>query len=144
MDKSVRNALIAASVLLTVYFSVLTLVSGWKFALFQFSSFWYFILSLALGFGIQIGLYTYLKKLIREENGSKKVIVVSGTTSTAAMISCCTHYLANILPILGITGALTIVSQYQVQIFWIGIIANIFGITFISSRIIKFLKSRQN
>ncbi|MDH4235080.1 MAG: YHS domain-containing protein, partial [Gallionella sp.] len=83
--------------LLAVYFGVVSLISGTNFALEQFAKFWYFIVLLALGFGIQVGLYTYIKNLAGQHGASGKVVAVSGTTSTAAMVSCCAHYLANIL-----------------------------------------------
>lgn len=140
--KILFKALIAIVSLLLFYFVIVSAISGFKFALSQFESYWYFLISLALGFGVQIGLYSYLKQLIRNGNMvmSGKTVAVTGTTSTLAMISCCAHYLANIVPILGIAGALSIISQYQVKIFWIGLAFNIFGIIFISNKIIKFKK----
>ena len=132
--------MLASAILLGVYFAVLTLVSGWSFAQSQFSDFWYFIVSLVEGFGIQIALYQYLKGLVHSGQGMGKVVGVSGTTSTAAMISCCAHYLVNLVPILGITGLATFVAQYQIKIFWVGLAFNIFGIVFISNKIIKFKK----
>lgn len=138
--KSILYGTLASSLLLGVYFAVLSLASGWNFAQDQFSAFWYFIVSLALGFGIQIGLYTYARGLIRGKYGEGKVLGVTGATSTAAMISCCTHYLANLLPVLGMAGVVTFVAQYQIKIFWIGLVFNIFGIAFISNKIIKFEK----
>lgn len=131
---------LAASVLLLgIYFAVLSLVSGWGFAASQFAQFRYFIVTLAVGFGIQIGLYRYLKvkHSLRHGDTSGRVVAATGTTSTAAMISCCAHYLVNILPILGATGIATIAAQYQVKLFWIGIAFNLAGIAFISSRIIS-------
>ncbi|HEY4504662.1 MAG TPA: hypothetical protein VJI73_02730 [Candidatus Paceibacterota bacterium] len=136
--KSILSGILASSLLLGVYFAVLSLVSGWGFAQDQFSDFWYFIVSLALGFGVQIGLYVYLRGLIREKHGSGKVLGVTGTTSTATMISCCTHYLANLLPILGTVGIVTFVAQYQVELFWVGLLFNAGGIFYIANRIIKF------
>ena len=52
------------------------------------------------------------------------------------MISCCAHYAANILPILGITGTLSLVGQYQIQLFWVGLVANALGIAYITRMII--------
>lgn len=127
--------------LLAVYFSVVSLISGWQFALIQFSGFWYFIIGLAIGFGIQIGLYTYLKNIIRQKNASGNVLAVSGTTSTAAMISCCAHYLANILPIIGAVGAISLINQYQVELFWVGLAFNIAGIVYIGQKVIIFHQS---
>ena len=137
--KSIRNGSIAALILLGVYVIVVSFVSGWDFAQVQFSKFWYFILTLALGFGIQVGLYTYLKNAIKQ-NASPRVLAVSGATSTAAMISCCAHYLVNLLPILGAVGIITIISQYQVQLFWVGLVFNFAGIVYMANKVYKYTR----
>mgnify|MGYP001616791700 FL=1 len=123
--------------LLAIYFAMVSLISGWSFAVNQFVSFWYFITSLAAGFGIQIGLYSYLRSAVRRQI-SAGVVATSGTTSTIAMISCCAHYLANILPIIGASGVIALIGQYQVEIFWLGLAMNALGIGYIINRIIKF------
>ncbi|MBI5438140.1 MAG: hypothetical protein HY936_04205, partial [Nitrosomonadales bacterium] len=56
--------------LLAIYFGVVSLISGMDFALGQFATFWYFIVLLALGFGVQVGLYTYLKNLVGQHGAS--------------------------------------------------------------------------
>lgn len=134
--KSTIYGVIGAVALLTAYFFVVSLISGWSLALSQFGRFWYFLVSLAIGFGIQIGLYTYLRNVIHQKNGSGGVLAVSGTTSAAAMLSCCAHYLANILPIIGTIGAVSLISQYQVEFFWVGLVFNIFGIVYIGRKVI--------
>ena len=133
----------SALALLGVYFAVLTFVSGLSFVLEQFSTFWYLVVSLAVGFGIQIALYQYLKGLVHSGQGMGKVVGVSGTTSTAAMISCCAHYLVNLVPILGVTGLVTFVAQYQVELFWVGLAFSALGIAFMVLRITKFRKQRR-
>lgn len=140
--KIIFNAFAAVILLLLFYFSIVTAVSGWQFAKAQFSIYWYFLVSLATGFGVQIGLYTYLKQKIKNRNAaiSGKPLVITGTTSTLAMVSCCAHYLANIIPLLSIAGALTIVAQYQIQLFWVGLLFNVFGIAYMANEIIKFEK----
>jgi Cu+-exporting ATPase len=143
VTKSVLYGTLASAILLGVYFVVLTLVSGWNFAQSQFADFWYFIISLVVGFGIQIGLYQYIKGLVHSGQGMGKVVGVSGTTSTAAMISCCAHYLVNLVPILGVTGLVTFVAQYQVEFFWVGLASNIFGIGYMATRITKFKKNHE-
>jgi len=136
--KSILYGIFASALMLGVYFVVLTLVSGREFAQSQFASFWYFIVSLAIGFGIQIGLYVHLKKLVVGKHGGGKMLGVTGTTSTVAMISCCAHYLANLLPILGTIGIVTFVAQYQTELFWVGIIFNVGGIAYMARRITQF------
>ncbi len=128
---------LASGLLLGVYFGILTLVSGWDFTLEQFADFWRFIVALAVGFGVQVGLYTYLRRLARQCGGAGKVAAVSGGTSAAAMISCCTHYLANIVPILGATGVVALAGQYQVELFWVGLAFNLGGVSYIAWRVVQ-------
>ncbi|MEQ1589313.1 MAG: hypothetical protein ABL902_03055 [Gallionella sp.] len=128
---------VAFMLLLAIYFGVVSLISGMDFALEQFAKYWYFVLPLALGFGVQVGLYTYLKNLVGQHGASGKVVAVSGTTSTAAMVSCCAHYLTNILPILGVTGFLAVVAEYQIELFWLGLAFNAAGIAYILSKVIN-------
>ena len=135
--KAIGAGLLASSLLLGVYFGVLTLVSGWGFPLEQFADFWHFIVALAIGFGVQVGLYTYLRSLARQCAGTGKVAAVSGGTSAAAMISCCTHYLANIVPILGATGLVALVGQYQVEFFWVGLLFNLAGVAYIGTKLVQ-------
>jgi Cu+-exporting ATPase len=127
--------------LLGVYFLLLTAVSGWEFTVSQFFDFWYFIVSLAAGFGIQLGLFTYLRNAVRGMGMSGKVVAVSGTTSTAAMISCCAHYLTNILPVLGAAGLVALVAQYQIELFWLGLASNLAGIVYMGNRVFKFRRA---
>jgi Cu+-exporting ATPase len=126
---------LATLAMLGIYFGVLTLVSGWDFTVSQFGQFWYYVLPLALGFGIQMGLYVYLRLRLAHHHTGGKMVVASGATSTGAMLACCTHYLANILPVIGAAGAVTLVAQYQVELFWVGLAFNLAGIIFIGSRI---------
>ncbi len=138
ISRSSLLGLTAMFVLLGIYLLVLTAVSGRAFALNQFSEFWQFIISLALGFGVQVGLFSYLRSAIRSHCASGKALAVSGTTSTAAMISCCAHYLTNILPVIGAAGFMTVVSQYQAEFFWVGLASNAAGIFYMASKIVKF------
>ena len=123
--------------LLAVYFGALTLVSGWKFTLSQFSEFWYYIVPLAAGFGIQVALYVRLRQVIRRAKDSRTVLAASGTTSTAAMVSCCAHYLTNVAPVLGATGLVAFAAQFQVELFWLGLLFNAAGIAYVGYQLVK-------
>lgn len=139
LSNVVKKGLLSTSILLVVYFTIVTLVSGWSFAQEQFRQFWYFVVTLATGFGIQVGLYSYLKSSIKG-TVSPRVVATTGATSTAAMISCCAHYLVNLLPILGAVGIITVISQYQVQLFWLGLAFNFAGIVSMANKVYKFSK----
>ncbi len=133
--RAVLSGAAGCLLLLTVYFTMLTLVSGWSFTLAQFAGFWYFIVPLAVGFGVQVALYIRLRDVTSHGDASGKVIAVSGGTSTAAMISCCTHYLANVLPVLGATGLVALVAQYQTELFWVGLAFNAAGVIYVGRKL---------
>ncbi|MBI1988460.1 MAG: hypothetical protein HYS65_01760 [Betaproteobacteria bacterium] len=139
--RPVNFGVLAFALLLAVYFGALTLISGWQFTLGQFSEFWYYIVPLAGGFGLQVALFTRLRHVVHQSAAdARTVMAASGTTSTAAMISCCAHYLVNIAPVLGATGLVTFAAQYQVEFFWVGIAFNLAGIAFIGNRLWKATK----
>ncbi|HSQ82689.1 MAG TPA: hypothetical protein VLU54_16415 [Casimicrobiaceae bacterium] len=126
---------VAFTALMAIYFGVLTLVSGWSFTLGQFTQYWYYIVPLGVGFALQVGLFVRLRELVAGAAGTKTVMATSGTTSAAAMVSCCTHYLVNLASILGAAGLVTFVSQYQVQFFWVGLAFNAAGLAYIGRRL---------
>lgn len=120
--------------LLILYFTVLAQISGWNYTKIQFAQNWYWIIGLAAGFGIQVFLFGYARALHRAAM-SGKMLGVTGTTSGAAMLACCTHYLVNILPFIGISGLVTFVGQYQTGLFAVGVIFNIAGIGYLSNKL---------
>lgn len=131
---------IAFVALMGLYLGVLTLVSGWSFTVSQLVQYWYYILPLAVGFAVQVGMFVRLRALVRSGAGTKSVMAASGTTSATAMVSCCAHYLVNLAPILGAAGLVTFVSQYQIEFFWVGLASNAAGILYIGSRLASGLK----
>lgn len=135
MRKAGAAALTAQLGLLGAYFGLLTLLSGWQFTWEEFGRYGPFIVALATGFGVQVGLYVYLRRLTRRTGAHGTVVAASGSASAAAMVSCCTHYLANLLPILGASGMVVFVSQYQVAFYWTGLALNAAGIAFIGARV---------
>jgi len=46
--------------------------------------------------------------------------------------------LANILPIIAVSGIISLAGQYQIELFLIGIVFNIAGIVYIGLKIIQF------
>jgi len=131
---------LAFAALLAAYFAVLTLVSGWAFTLGEFARFWYYVLPLAAGFGVQVGLFSYLRRLIGTPHASGTVVAASGTTSTAAMISCCAHYLVNVAPVVGATGLVAFAAQYRIEFFWVGLAFNLAGIAYIGNKVLNARK----
>jgi Cu+-exporting ATPase len=123
--------------MLALYFASLSLISGWDYTLSEFLNFWPYLVALAVGFGVQIGLYVFLKQQLAQHHAGGKVVIATGTTSTAAMVSCCSHYLVNVLPAIGAAGFIALVAQYQVELFWVGLAFNAAGIVFVGSKVLQ-------
>jgi Cu+-exporting ATPase len=138
--RPVSFGILAFGLLLAAYFGMLTVISGWTFTVRQFSEFWFYIVPLGAGFGLQVALYIRLRNLLHQSKDARTVMAATGTTSTAAMISCCAHYLVNIAPVLGATGLVTFATQYQVEFFWVGLAFNAAGIAYIGNKLWKATK----
>lgn len=134
--KSIGKGLLAAGGLLTLYFFLVSSISGWTFAKSQFIANWYWIIGLAVGFGVQIFLFAYLRALHRERMAGA-VAATTGTVSGLTMVACCAHYLVNILPIVGISAFAAVVGQYQRELFIVGAVLNIGGIAYMGAQLIQ-------
>ncbi len=135
--KAAAYGVLGSSILLALFFALLSLISGWAETLRQFSSYWPYLLTLAIGFGLQISCFVRLRDVTRHQGAGGAVVAVSGGTSTAAMISCCTHYLVNVLPVIGATGFVALVAQYQIELFWVGIAFNLAGLAYIGHKLLQ-------
>jgi Cu+-exporting ATPase len=96
---------------------------------------------LAAGFGVQVALFLKLREVVSRAKEAGAAIAVSGTTSTAAMISCCAHYLANVAPVLGATGLVAFAAQFQVELFWVGLAFNAAGIGYVGTKLWQATKA---
>lgn len=138
MLRSATIALLAAALLFLVFVVVVSGISGWEGFQSQLARYWPYLLALDLGFGLQVGLYAYLRRMIRQARGLTSAVAAGGTTSTVTMVSCCAHYLATAIPILGATGLAAFVGQYQVQLFWVGLVGNALGLAWMSTQLFRF------
>lgn len=122
--------LTASSVLLVLYFVILSLANSFSHAVEQFNQMWYWILVLVIGFGLQVGLYFYIKESFRSKQiaSPTAAIVTSGGVSTGSMIACCLHHLVDVLPLMGLAAAATFLTQYQLWFIFLGILSNFVGI----------------
>jgi Cu+-exporting ATPase len=135
--RSLGAGALAFAVLLGIYFGALTALSGWGFTLSEFGKYWYYVVPLALGFGTQVAFFIRLRQVIARAKQTGAVVAASGTTSTAAMVSCCAHYLTTAAPVLGATGLVAFAAQFQVELFWLGLALNAAGIAFIATRLAR-------
>ncbi len=120
----------AAVLLITVYLGIITLAEDWTHALEQTTELWYWVLALAGGFGIQAGLFSFIRQSIRERRAATTgSVAASGGVSAGSMAACCAHHLSDVLPLLGLGGVAIFLVRYQLFFIIVGVLSNIVGIT---------------
>jgi len=127
-------AVLGSMVLMGSYFGILSAANSFGHAMDQFALMWPWFSVLVVGFGVQTGLYTYIRRVQKIRHApamaSKKGITATGGISTTAMAACCAHHLSDVLPIIGLTGAALLFSEYQKIFLLLGVLSNGVGITF--------------
>lgn len=131
--------------LMAIYFGILTLANSFSHALEQLMIMWYWFLLLSIGFGVQLGLYSYIK-LVKKSNmtAATAEITATGGVTTGSMIACCAHHIVDILPFLGLSAAAVFLVQYQIPLIQLGIFSNIIGIIQMLSIIQKYSLHQNN
>lgn len=136
--------LLATVFLSAIYFGIVSWAESPEHALDLFWEQRWLVIPILTGFGIQAALYSILKfrlylpsAAVSENNTTAKSVApgasvgAGGTTSTVAMVACCAHHAADVLPILGLTAAATFLAQYQTAFMAAGLTANLIGIAVI-------------
>lgn len=138
--KAVLYGLLGSLALLGFYFLVMGLGSGsLDFAVSELVRLKYWVSALVLGFGVQVGLFSYLKTCGKMGSQEKGIMTGSSTTSALAMVACCAHHLTDVLPLIGLSLAATFLARYQEWFLAAGIISNLFGVG-LMVRNLKILK----
>jgi hypothetical protein len=112
-----------------VYFGILTWAQDWDFAASQFWFNRWYIVPIWVGFGIQTALYSilhfrlFIPTITTGHTGA--MVGANGATSTTAMVACCIHHVADVLPILGLSAAATFLARYQRPFMLVGLGMNI-------------------
>jgi len=125
--------LAAATGVVGFYLGLNTLISDWYGARLAFREYWIWIVALAAGLGVQATLFSFYREWHKGEsmNAAKCSLATSGGLSTSAMAACCAHYLAVLLPALGLPFLSTVAAslvRYQTYFFLAGVVSSVFGI----------------
>lgn len=130
MKKNILVGMGAAVLLLGVYFGIIILAEGLSHALEQTTRLWYWVAALAVGFGVQAGLFSFIRQRLHERRASTTAsVATSGGVSAGSMAACCAHHLTDVLPLLGLSGLAVFLASYQLLFIVLGVLSNIVGIT---------------
>ncbi len=129
ISRHVLAGAIAGFVLLVFYFAVLAVANSLAHAFSQFFEMWQWVLALSFGFGVQAGLYSFIRSALKAKamGGATAEVAASGGVSGGSMVACCAHHAANVLPLIGLSGAAIFLSQYQLFFILTGVFSNIIG-----------------
>ena len=127
------SAFLVGSLLIAgIYFGILTWAQGWDSALAIFQPNRWFVIPIWITFGIQAALYSILRFRLFVPTTSTAntgaVMGTSGGTSVTAMVACCLHHVADVLPVLGLSAAATFLTRYQRPFMLIGLGMNLVGV----------------
>ena len=121
----------SGSLLFIIYAFILTISNSPSHAVEEFLLYWYWIIPLILGFGLQAGLYTYIRHAMKARARSgiaSASVATAGGISTGSMVACCAHHITDVLPLVGLSAAVVFLNRFQNIFFLLGIISNTIGI----------------
>lgn len=125
-------ALLGSVLLAVLYFGIVSWAESPEHALDLFREDRWIVIPIISGFGIQLGLYTIIKKRlfipVRTSGPSGPLLGAGGGTSTLAMVACCAHHVTDVLPILGLTAASAFLAQYRIAFMLFGLGTTLVGI----------------
>jgi hypothetical protein len=120
---------LGATGLVGLYLGIVTVAQGPEHALELLWGDRVFVGLIGAGFGTQIGLFTYVRLLQRALARESVVIAGAGTaTSSAAMVACCAHHLADVLPIIGLGGLAVMLVDLRTPLILLALATNALGI----------------
>ena len=123
--------LVGMAALIALYLGIVSLAESPKRALELFWEDKAFVIPIMMGFGAQVGLYTLLKTglyLPTHVPVGGATTAASGGISTAAMVACCAHRVADLLPLVGLSAAAAFLAAWKIPFLVVGLISNLIGI----------------
>ena len=126
---SVRNGAIAAAAMALFYVAVVRGASGsWNHVADQARQDWYFLAAIVVGFGTQVALVSELRRRRHLVHRAAVTGGIGAGASTAGMIACCAHHLADLFPLVGAASAASFLTDYRVPFMLAGILVNAFAV----------------
>ena len=133
--RSIAAGVVAATALLGVYFTIISLAQGVEHAFDQVAADALFVGLIAAGFGTQVALFVELRAVDRRHRAAAAVTAAGTGTSAVAMLACCAHHLVDLLPVIGLSAAAVFLNAYKTPLFVVGIGMNVVGIVVIARQL---------
>ncbi|MFH0714881.1 MAG: hypothetical protein V1847_03825 [Candidatus Diapherotrites archaeon] len=126
MRAEVFHGILAGLLLLTAYVGLLYGLNGSAHVLEQFRDFGILIAVIVVGFGFQVGLFSYARSELKAKQ-ARAQLAATGSVSGGTMIACCLHHVTEILPLVGATAFGLALAEYTFQFLFVGALSAIVG-----------------
>lgn len=133
--RSVVAGVVAAIALLGLYLAIISLAQGVTHAFEQLAADALFVSLIAAGFGTQVALFVELRAVDRQHRAAAAVTAAGTGTSVAAMLACCAHHVADLLPLVGLSAAAVFLNEYKTPLLLLGLAMNLLGIVVIARQL---------
>jgi hypothetical protein len=124
-----------------LYLGLISLAQGPDHAVYQLRVDLPFVLAVATGFGIQIGLFAELRAIRSRHSAAGALTVAGAGAGSAAMLACCAHHLVDVLPLIGLSTAAVFLNDYRTPLMVLSLSANALGIAIIGRQLISARRS---
>lgn len=143
--------ILASFAMFAVYILILSVFQDFSHALQQAGQDWLWVGLVASGFGVQIGLYVYLRLLVSAAKvlGATAATGAGTGTSTLGMVACCAHHLTDLAPLVALagasslSGAISFLNEWKYAFIALGLVVNALGIV-ITLRTIRQSRAHLN
>ena len=97
---------------------------------------WPWLVLILAGFGTQVALLVELRRRHRLRDAAMKTATGGGAGASAVgMVACCAHHVADLAPIIGVSGAAVFLTDYRIPIMIAGIAINALGVVLAARRL---------
>lgn len=133
---ALRAGVLAAAALGLFYALVVGGVGGIAHLGQQAADDWPWLVLILAGFGTQVTLFVELRRRHRLHDAAMKTATGGGAGASAVgMVACCAHHIADLAPIIGISGVAVFLTDYRTPIMIVGIAVNALGVVLATRRL---------
>ena len=119
---------IASILMFTTYFGVMLIFNPLVYVIEDLISKFVLISLIVVSFGIQVGLFTYIRNFNKLSSLSRGQTAMSGGVSSTSMLVCCLHHVTELIPLIGISAFTIFLVKYQLLFLYIGVLFSILSI----------------
>lgn len=131
----VLSGVAAAFGLVLFYLGIVTLAQDPVHAFQQLREDLWFIAPITAGFGTQVALYVYLRRLHQASRTHAALAAGSTGVSGVAMLACCAHHLADVLPVVGLSAAAIFLNDIKTPLAFVGLAMNAAGLIYMGLQV---------